>query len=55
MASKKSPKEKKAPKKRAKSKEKKPHYVNAKEFTADIIDYYNSGTDDIGEKLGQSI
>jgi len=55
MASKKSPKEKKPPKKRASSKEKKPHYVNAKEFTQDIIDYYNSGTDDIGEKLGQSI
>lgn len=56
MASKKSPKEKTPPKKRAKSKkEKKPHYVNAKEFTADIIEYYNSGTDDIGEKLGQSI
>jgi DNA-directed RNA polymerase specialized sigma24 family protein len=55
MASKKSPKEKTAPKKRAKSKEKKPHYVNAKEFTADILEYYNSGTDDIGEKLGQSI
>lgn len=55
MASKKSPKEKKPPKKRTSSKEKKPHYVNAKEFTQDIIDYYNSGTDDIGEKLGQSI
>lgn len=55
MASKKSPKEKTVPKKRTKSKEKKPHYVNAKEFTADIVEYYNSGTDDIGEKLGQSI
>lgn len=55
MASKKSQKGKTTPKKRAKSKEKKPHYVNAKEFTQDIVDYYNSGTDEIGEKLGESI
>ena len=31
------------------------HYVNAKEFTQDIKDYYDSGTDDIGNKLGESI
>jgi len=36
-------------------KDKKPHYVNGKEFTQDIIEYYNSGTDDIGDKLGESI
>lgn len=55
MASKKSQSEE--PKKRPgrKSKKDKPHYVNAKEFTQDIIDYYKSGTDEIGEKLGQSI
>jgi DNA-directed RNA polymerase specialized sigma24 family protein len=37
------------------SKEKKPHYVNSKEFTQDIIEYYDSGSDEISEKLGQSI
>lgn len=36
-------------------KEKKAHYVNSKEFTQDIVEYYNSGTDEIGEKLGDSI
>lgn len=36
-------------------KEKKPHYVNSKEFTQDIQDYYGSGSDEIGEKLGESI
>ena len=41
-------------KKRTKKKDK-PHYVNAKDFTQDITDYYNSGTDEIGEKLGESI
>ena len=55
MASKKSQSEK--PKKRPgrKSKKEKPHYVNSKEFTQDIIDYYGSGSDEIGEKLGESI
>lgn len=55
MASKKSQSEK--PKKRPgrKSKKEKPHYVNSKEFTQDIISYYESGTDEIGEKLGESI
>lgn len=51
MASKQSPKK---VKKRAKKSDK-PHYVNAKEFTQDIVDYYNSGDDQIGEKLGESI
>lgn len=37
------------------NKEKKPHYVNSKEFTSDIVEYYQSGSDEIGEKLGQSI
>ena len=37
------------------SKEKKPHYVNSKEFTQDIIEYYSSGSDEISEKLGESI
>ena len=36
-------------------KDKKAHYVNSKEFTQDIIEYYNSGTDEIGDKLGESI
>lgn len=31
------------------------HYVNSKEFTQDIVDYYNSGSDQISEKLGESI
>ena len=55
MASKKSQSEK--PKKRPgrKSKKEKPHYVNSKEFTQDIISYYESGTDEIGEKLGEII
>lgn len=29
--------------------------MNSKEFTQDIIEYYNSGTDEIGDKLGESI
>ena len=37
------------------SKEKKPHYVNSKEFTQDIVEYYSSGGDEISEKLGESI
>jgi len=37
------------------SKEKKPHYVNSKEFTEDIKTYYKSGSDEISEKLGESI
>lgn len=45
----------KKPRKPRVAKEKKPHYVNAKEFTQDIINYYKSGTDDIGNKLGESI
>lgn len=36
-------------------KEKKPHYVNSKEFTEDIKSYYGSGSNEIGEKLGESI
>lgn len=36
-------------------KDKKAHYVNGKEFTQDIIEYYESGTDEIGDKLGESI
>ena len=57
MASKKSQKpEKPLPKKKVRKKpSEKPHYVNAKEFTADITTYYDSGTDDIGNKLGESI
>jgi DNA-directed RNA polymerase specialized sigma24 family protein len=46
---------KKSTKKTKKPKPKKPHYVNSKEFTQDIQDYYGSGTDEIGEKLGESI
>lgn len=38
-----------------KSKKNNAHYVNSKEFTQDIVTYYDSGTDEIGEKLGQSI
>ena len=37
------------------SKKNNAHYVNSKEFTQDIRDYYGSGSDEIGEKLGQSI
>ena len=57
MESKKSEKPKKPAKlkKAKKPKSKKPHYVNAKDFTADITTYYESGTDDIGNKLGESI
>lgn len=58
MASKSSKNNTGAPKKPRKprvAKEKKPHYVNAKEFTADIVKYYESGTDEIGNKLGESI
>lgn len=38
-----------------KSKKKSEHYVNSKEFTQDIVNYYESGTDEVGEKLGESI
>lgn len=38
-----------------KSKKNNAHYVNSKEFTQDIVDYYESGSDEIGEKLGESI
>ena len=38
-----------------KSKKNNAHYVNSKEFTQDIVEYYDSGSDDIGEKLGESI
>lgn len=38
-----------------KSKKDKPYYVNPKDFTQDIQDYYNSGSDEIGNKLGESI
>ena len=41
--------------KRSRKKKDNAHYVNSKEFTQDIIDYYDSGTDQIGEKLGESI
>ena len=37
------------------TKTKKPYYVNPKEFTEDIVNYYNSGGDEIGNKLGESI
>ena len=37
------------------TKAKKPYYVSPKEFTQDIQEYYNSGTDEIGNKLGESI
>jgi hypothetical protein len=43
------------PKRRGRKKKNTAHYVNAKEFTADIKTYYDSGTDDIGNKLGESI
>ena len=33
----------------------KPYYVSPKEFTQNIVDYYNSGSDEIGEELGTSI
>ena len=56
MESKTSAKKASKKKPRAKKKKEKPaHYVNSKEFTQDITDYYNSGTDDIGNKLGESI
>ena len=57
MASKKSqssPTKKKKPAGR-KPKKQKPHYVNAKDFTSDIVEYYDSGTDEVSEKLGESI
>jgi len=38
-----------------KSKKNKPHYVNSKEFKEDIKSYYDSGSDEIGEKLGTNI
>lgn len=38
-----------------KPKKEKPHYVNSKEFTNDIIEYYESGSDEVSEKLGESI
>lgn len=38
-----------------KSKKNNAHYVNSREFTEDIKEYYRSGSDEIGEKLGQSI
>lgn len=43
------------PKRKRRSKKDNVHYVNAKDFTKDIEDYYNSGTDEIGNKLGESI
>ena len=57
MASKKSQSSPTKQKKTAgrKPKKQKPHYVNAKEFTSDIIEYYDSGTDEVSEKLGESI
>ena len=49
--------EKSPPKNKRKRRSKKDnvHYVNSKEFTQDIVDYYESGTDEIGDKLGESI
>ena len=49
--------EKSPPKNKRKRRSKKDnvHYVNSKEFTADIIEYYESGSDQISEKLGESI
>jgi len=38
-----------------KAKKKKPFYVNAGDFKEKIIQYYDSGTDDIGPSLGESI
>lgn len=55
MESKTSAKKPSKRKPRAKKKDKPAHYVNAKEFTQDITTYYESGTDDIGNKLGESI
>jgi len=43
------------PKRKRRSKKDNAHYVNAKDFTQDIQDYYNSGSDEIGNKLGESI
>ena len=37
------------------SKKDKPYYVNAGEFKEKIIEYYDSGTDDVGASLGESI
>ena len=39
----------------SKKKKNKLHYVNSKEFTQDIVEYYESGSDQISEKLGESI
>ena len=52
MESKQSKKSK--PRKRTKKSDK-PYYVNAKEFTAALVKYYESGTDDVGEELGTYI
>jgi DNA-directed RNA polymerase specialized sigma24 family protein len=41
--------------KTSKKKKDKPYYVNPKEFTQDIIKYYDSGDDQIGEQLGTNI
>lgn len=38
-----------------KSKKNNAHYVNSKEFKEDIKNYYDSGSDEIGEKLGSNI
>jgi hypothetical protein len=43
------------PRRKRRSKKDNAHYVNAKDFTQDIRDYYDSGTDEIGNKLGDSI
>jgi hypothetical protein len=43
------------PKRKRRSKKDNAHYVNAKDFTQDIRNYYESGTDEIGNKLGESI
>jgi len=57
MESKQSKKEPKAkPKAKAKpKKEKKPYYVNSKEFSQALEDFYKSGSDDISEQLGTYI
>ena len=48
------PKPKPKPRKRKKPSDK-PYYVNSKEFTAGLVKYYGSGTDEIGEELGTYI
>ena len=46
---------KKRKRRKSTKKKDKPYYVNAGEFKEKIVQYYDSGTDDIGPDLGQSI